>query len=1058
MTFKSKNRAAKVPSEQGEPEGADDTFYTIERREGTGTTAEGLRKTYSNRLNHDANPPAELSQDTAKDSPTLNLVIPEKASSFSIHPGRLCMDTCCYCGGKFGLFDTPCHIAQMKSADRQKKVLDNEEKLTIDSCLCDACYRHVDRRANCPSYRKRPLPKALTMPEPVATSTPTSAANNIQSSDKTQSDKSVSPTLEDESSGESASSLVGATGAMCHTAGCGQPSSHSIRRKWLIKMRSRVNDVLRLELDYPGLHTIPLCSNHYRALQPLMTCRLCLRNKHHNLHLLKHGFLELNPLLKKESIPVEFAERPVLCKLCRYYCTLLQRPGYNDKHAKAYRIRLLKIYNIDVPPETENIAEDKKVDQSDISMTKQKKKSKIKNKQRKSSDLNQYNDITEPIVEIREGMEKFDDSNGVNQSPHLDQDIESLICSNKILVPKNSDVNSQEVADHEMTQELDGPLIPLDKQTELQYLLQKQNNPAQFLKKNVTNLTPKQKNVFKTLNITIHKSGQQQRIMDKNAKKIQKIGQMMLQDKSRSEDENDITKGMDAGNLIKNISLNDECTIETIPNKKSADINTLKNKWQMSESFTQVKRNLSELSKKTDKKTADGKYSNPVKRLETNPSISVRELFPGEEEMNLQCSIDFNNVKGVTPEGWEKCNTTIQYDVETKKLWNELQRPYGNQSSFLRHLVILEKYFRSGDLVLSQNASGNSVVYTDSVQSRLKSYDNVPADPKRSEVTAEVRKKNANSLLKSNHVATEHERNKPTEAKTTMPPPPPVFLKPKTTKSLSEKLKNKPLPPELIAINTPNAQGRKAIQNVLHNIQQLVKGVSASDPTEIAAAPLPPPKVDSPKLEVPKLEQPKSAKKPKTTSKPWRPTLMPITQEDLARISREPHQIAVDGRSLPSLVQVLSSGKRYHITLLDYNKMCVMRRERLQQMQDGDAKKSSEPESIITEVQTSAKLGNGGTVRQTIEKTEDRSADLGDLSTLGLSAASILKNVGLKNITIAPIPAKTSTVTSPSVSPATTTSATKVSAESSLALPKIPKSLTVIPQPMESPALKTTIP
>lgn len=31
----------------------------------------------------------------------------------------------------------------------------DEEKLTADSCLCDACYRHVDRRANCPSYKKR---------------------------------------------------------------------------------------------------------------------------------------------------------------------------------------------------------------------------------------------------------------------------------------------------------------------------------------------------------------------------------------------------------------------------------------------------------------------------------------------------------------------------------------------------------------------------------------------------------------------------------------------------------------------------------------------------------------------------------------------------------------------------------------------------------------------------------------------------------------------------------------------------------------------------------------
>lgn len=60
---------------------------------------------------------------TSQDGTIKALVIPEKASSFSIHPGRLCKDECSYCFGKFGLFDTPCHIAQMKSVDRQDKIL-----------------------------------------------------------------------------------------------------------------------------------------------------------------------------------------------------------------------------------------------------------------------------------------------------------------------------------------------------------------------------------------------------------------------------------------------------------------------------------------------------------------------------------------------------------------------------------------------------------------------------------------------------------------------------------------------------------------------------------------------------------------------------------------------------------------------------------------------------------------------------------------------------------------------------------------------------------------------
>jgi hypothetical protein len=55
-----------------------------------------------------------------------SLVIPEKASSFKVHPERICKDQCFYCGGKFGLYDTPCHIAQIKSTERQDKILKSE--------------------------------------------------------------------------------------------------------------------------------------------------------------------------------------------------------------------------------------------------------------------------------------------------------------------------------------------------------------------------------------------------------------------------------------------------------------------------------------------------------------------------------------------------------------------------------------------------------------------------------------------------------------------------------------------------------------------------------------------------------------------------------------------------------------------------------------------------------------------------------------------------------------------------------------------------------------------
>ncbi|KAL4715755.1 hypothetical protein ACJJTC_006334 [Scirpophaga incertulas] len=811
-----------------------------------------------------------------------------------------------------------------------------------------------------------------------------------------------------------------------------------------------------------------------------MSCALCSRRitKHHNVHTV-HGFEEINPHLKEAGIPVQFTERPLLCKICRIYCSLLQRSGHQEPKAKGYRRKLLQMYNIEVPPEKEGEPEESIMQDDSINNGKQKKKQRTKSKQRKSTDLektdaSESSERTTPNEESSPEKSK-EDTNNKQRSAPIEEDIESLISSNKIMVPgavkANESYAQSDSSETEPILDMDAPLITLDKQTELQYLLQKQNNPAQFLHK-PTNLTQKQRNILKLQTMSgIHKPGQHHRIHEKNVKRLQKLGQMLTQKEKPSKKDSEMeVSNLDKSNesitgvtIVKNLTLNDECTIESITNKKPADINTLKNKWQMSESFTQVRKNLSELSKKMTnekepKKSSDMKYSNPVKRLETNPSISVRELFPGEEEMNLQCNIEFNNVKGVTPEGWEKCNTLIQYDAETKKLWNELQRPYGNQSSFLRHLVLLEKYFRSGDLVLSHNAAPHAVVYSDSVQTRLRAYDNIPNDsPKRPEQPVsliEYRKKpsvNGKSLLKANQ--SEGDR----DPKKFMPPPVAPKPKPKPV----EKAKSRALPPELIAINTPNAQGRKAIQNVIHNIQQLVKGVSASDPTEIAAAPVP--KLDLPKPDPPKekkdCSKPDTPKKQKTTSKPWRPTLMPITVENMMKINREKKwQVAVDGRRLPSLVKVISSGNCYHITLQDYNKMCMMRREKMQQLQDCDPKvtdcdpKVTESDPKITDIPPSTLLGSGGSLVQNTD------------------AASILKNVGLKNITIAPVPAKTATVTSHTTSTVTGTvrpPPTLMSLpiipvkETTLPkipvsitpdmMPKIPKSLTVIPQSVDAP-------
>lgn len=106
------------------------------------------------------------------------------------------------------------------------------------------------------------------------------------------------------------------------------------------------------------------------------------------------------------------------------------------------------------------------------------------------------------------------------------------------------------------------------------------------------------------------------------------------------------------------------------------------------------------------------------------------QCFPTETELTLRAHFDLNpsaeDQSAKNPrKGFEKCTTTIQFNPETKNLFYSLQMPYGNHSSFFRHLILLEKYFRSGDLVISRNADPKAVNYISSVQNRIRSYEGI---------------------------------------------------------------------------------------------------------------------------------------------------------------------------------------------------------------------------------------------------------------------------------------------------------------------------------------------
>lgn len=474
--------------------------------------------------------------------------------------------------------------------------------------------------------------------------------------------------------------------------------------------------------------------------------------------------------------------------------------------------------------------------------------------------------------------------------------------------------------------------------------------------------------------------------------------------------------------------------------------------------------------------------SDMARVLRANPNISMRELFPGEEEMGLQANIPFHLGSQKTPEGWTKISTIVQYDDSTRHLWDELQKPYGNQSSFLRHLVLLEKYFRDGDLILSQNASSNAVNYSESVQNRLRSFDNIP--------TAGLnimQQMNKTSISITPTVSIIKPKSKPVETATTSLlktnnfPPQQKKLNPIEMISRQQQIfeaASKMIRSDETSILPATCMKRSSVQETPMKIdEKLIKSNEQKSP-----------QTKNNQMNVIVLPDTLSADERKLINgKPWRPTLIPMTSVPQHNHNTQLYQTA-DGRRLPPLVQVQSGGKPYHISIYDYNRMCILRREKLilgQQLQQKNQRNAQEILKKLNQkklqqnsqkVQIPNKILEQNSITPVNNKISEPSLVKSRKSNGG--ATSLLK-APQHVIPIAPKPPKLPTCTSLVVMPTTSTmqTSTVTTAASTIqnqwlwsenlngkncggsilldnsaasVLSKIPKSLTVIPQQKSS--------
>ena len=107
----------------------------------------------------------------------------------------------------------------------------------------------------------------------------------------------------------------------------------------------------------------------------------------------------------------------------------------------------------------------------------------------------------------------------------------------------------------------------------------------------------------------------------------------------------------------------------------------------------------------------------PVKATVSDQSAAGTSSIKNNHHSS-EASTDSSDSRGLP-----MCSITISFDTNTQKLWDDLHLPYENYTSFFRHLILLEKYFRNGDLALSENASTKASSYIKSLQNRIEEYE-----------------------------------------------------------------------------------------------------------------------------------------------------------------------------------------------------------------------------------------------------------------------------------------------------------------------------------------------
>ena len=195
------------------------------------------------------------------------------------------------------------HIAQLKTAEKQEFAKEFTG-FEIDACLCDRCFRFLDRRAQAKDMN--------------------GAKSLIQG--KEMKEEKVKK---------------------CLVRTCNRQVTNQVSKKWLIRLKKKLSKKVGLDWEKVSKASVkaifPMCNKHNALIEFYSNCGLCKRKLTVGgictLGMSSKEVEEMNVLLREDNIPADLKENNFVCKLCKTFCGIKQKslqPDYLKNH-KTYK-------------------------------------------------------------------------------------------------------------------------------------------------------------------------------------------------------------------------------------------------------------------------------------------------------------------------------------------------------------------------------------------------------------------------------------------------------------------------------------------------------------------------------------------------------------------------------------------------------------------------------------------------------------------------------------------------------------------------------------------------